>query len=259
MLLYDKKLLLIGNDVIHPFDAEKVINIGYDLTTEKYTVGNNTDTQSIKLMPHDSAFVMSKEAIELPQNMIAKVILRNSRIRQGLSLDAPIYQPGHKTKVFFRITNFSDKEIDLDERDGFATIVFEELDGDVERGYSGTFQNEFDYNGMGDYTSTYVREFEEIEDKIKNVKEVEKQIYGNVLAIMAIFVAVFSLLNLNVSLAGHGLDTKYLLVLNMVTIGAVGLLMAIVDTIINNSKKILLWIVPVVCFIVAILLQVFAG
>lgn len=257
MLIYDKKLLSIGNQIIHPFDRENVINIGYDLSTEKYTTGNNTDSQSIKLLPQHSAFVMSRESIELPPNICAKVVLRNSRIRQGLSLEAPVYQPGHATKVFFRITNLSDKEIYLDERASFATIIFEELDGSVERPYSGTFQNEFNYNGMGDYTSAYSREFEEIEGKIKGVKEVERHIYGNVLAIMAIFVGVFSLINLNVSLAQQSLDSKYLLVLNAVTIGAVSALMAIVDVIVNDSKKKALWIVPVVSFILAIAIQLF--
>ncbi len=257
MLIYDKKLALMGANMIHPFDKDKVINIGYDLSTEKYTLGNNADTKEVKLLPGDSAFVMSKETIQLPKNVCARVVLRNSRIRQGLSLDAPIYQPGHKTKVFFRITNVSDKEIDLDDRVEFATIIFEELEGEVDKPYSGTFQNEFDYNGMGDYTSVYSREFKEIDDKIKGVKEVEKHIYGNVLAIMAIFVGVFSLINLNVSIAQQSFDTKYLLVLNAVTVGAVSALMAIVDAIVNDSKKRFLWVIPIVFFILAILIQVF--
>ena len=65
-------------------------------------MGNNKESKNIKLEPHDSAFVMSKESIELPNNIIAKVVLRNSRIRQGLTIDTPIYQPGHRTKVFFQ-------------------------------------------------------------------------------------------------------------------------------------------------------------
>ncbi len=257
MLLYDKKLMDIGKDIIRPFDVGKVVNIGYDLSTEKYTVGNNSELSSIKLMPYQSAFVMSKETIELPNDIIAKVVLRNSRIRQGLSLDAPIYQPGHKTKVFFRITNNSDKVIELDDRACFATILFEELDGEVDKPYTGTFQNEFNYTGMGDYSSVFNRELEDIEDKIKDVKEVEKHIYGNVLAIMAIFVGVFSLINLNVSVTNQNFDAKYLIILNAVSIGAVSALMAIVDAIINETKKkkIFLWILPVICFIVAIGVQ----
>ncbi len=257
MIIYDKKLFTMGADIIHPYDADKVVNIGYDLSTEKYTVGDNKDTDNIRLMPHQSAFVMCKEAIELPKNVCAKVILRNSRIRQGLSLDAPMYQPGHKTKVFFRITNLSDKEINLDIRDEFATIVFEELEEDVEKPYTGTFQNEFNYNGMGDYSSVYSRELEDIEKKINGVKEVEKHIYGNVLAIMAIFVGVFSLINLNVTMAQQSLNTKFLLVLNISMVGAVAALMAIVDAIVNDSKKKLLWIVPVVCFALALMFQLF--
>lgn len=256
MVLYDKKLLSMGGDIIDPFDMDKVTNIGYDLTTEKYTYGNDTDSTIVKLQPYESAFVMSRESIDLPKNVIAKVVIRNSRLREGLTLDAPIYQPGHKTKVFFRITNLTDKEINLTEMSEFATLILYELDGEVERPYSGTFQSEFDYKGMGDYSSVYIRELDEIDNKIQNVKDVEKHIYGNVLAIMAIFVGVFSLVNLNVSFAGQGYDTKFLLVLNLVTVGSIGALLAIADIIINNSKNRIIWLVPIICFILSIILHI---
>jgi deoxycytidine triphosphate deaminase len=247
-----------GKHMIKPFDADRVTNIGYDLSTDKFTNGKNEDVKSIRLMPHDSAFVMSREIIELPNNVLAKVILRNGRLRQGLLLDAPIYQPGHKTKVFFRITNMSEMAIDLDERADFATIMFEELDDNVDHPYMGTFQNEFDYAGMGDYSSTFSREYESIDDKLKTIKDSEKHIYGNVLAIMGIFVGVFSLINLNVSLSEHGFDAKYLLILNAVTIGAIGSLMATIDVIINDSRKKKIWIMSGVFFIAAILIHFFA-
>ena len=47
----------------------------------------------------------TSELIHLPSTLVARVMLRNSRIRQGLSLDAPLYFPGHSTRVFFRVTN----------------------------------------------------------------------------------------------------------------------------------------------------------
>mgnify|MGYP002869348437 CR=1 FL=1 len=255
MLVYDKKLLECGGDIISSFDRDRVTNIGYDLSTEKYTVGEKMENTSVKLMPYESAFVMSRESIKLPNDLIARVVLRNSRIRQGLTLDAPIYQPGHETKVFYRITNISDKEINLDERDEFATIIFEKLDGEVEKKYSGTFQKEFDYRGMGDYSSIYIRELDEINDKISSIKDVEKHIYGNVLAIMAVFVGVFSLLNLNVSFGGFGLDTKALLILNLAMCGSVSLMMGIVDNVVNNSKHKFLWGVSALCFVIALMIQ----
>lgn len=80
--------------------------MSYDLTTDYFYVGGGR-ASSAKLMPGDSAFVVAKEIVALPDDLAARALLRNSRIRQGLSLDAPLYFPGHKTAVFFRVTNVS--------------------------------------------------------------------------------------------------------------------------------------------------------
>lgn len=85
------------------------------------------------------------------------MILRNSRIRQGLHLDAPLYLPGHETIVYYRVTNFSGRAITLKEGDGIAAITFEELPEPVDSPYSGGFQKEMKFSGMGKYGSKKVR------------------------------------------------------------------------------------------------------
>ena len=98
-----------------------------------------------------SVFIECKEKIALQDNIAASVILRNSRIRQGLQLDAPLYFPGHETVVYYRVTNFSGRAITLKEGDGIAAITFEELPEPVEKPYSGGFQKETKFSGMGKY------------------------------------------------------------------------------------------------------------
>ena len=89
------------------------------------------------------------EIIHLPGTLVARVMLRNSRIRQGLSLDTPLYFPGHSTRVFFRVTNVSQGAIALDCVCGIAQLVFERVEGEVEHPYNGAFTDEFDYRGVG--------------------------------------------------------------------------------------------------------------
>ncbi len=119
MLLSDNEIRNLANDLIEGFDDSRLGSISYDLETEDFCIGNGV--RSITLKPLDSVFVRSKEKIKLPNDLIARVVLRNSRLRQGIALDAPVYQPGHRTRVFFRITNFSNRPITLANSKGIAS------------------------------------------------------------------------------------------------------------------------------------------
>lgn len=90
----------------------------------------------------------TSELIRLPSALAARVMLHNSHIRQGLSLDAPLYFPGHSTRVFFRVTNVGQDTIVLDCACGIAQLVFERVEGEVEHSYNGAFADEFDYRGV---------------------------------------------------------------------------------------------------------------
>ena len=43
----------------------------------------------------------------MPLNVLGRVAEKNSRMRQGLQVDGPHYQPGHITYVFMRVRNIS--------------------------------------------------------------------------------------------------------------------------------------------------------
>ena len=126
MILIDKQMLEKRDSLISPFSESKVGNISYDLTTQTFCNAPGKESSEVTLAPGDTVFVKSREEINLPNDMCAKVLLRNSRIRQGLELTAPVYQPGHHTKVFYRITNISKSTIKLNaaDSDGIASILF---------------------------------------------------------------------------------------------------------------------------------------
>ena len=100
MVLTDRELRTLNQELtaqnkplISDAKSDQFFSIGYDLTTSGFYVGQEAEKSNISLAPNDSVFVKSKEVIDLPSDVMAYVSLRNSRIRQGLSLTAPIYQP----------------------------------------------------------------------------------------------------------------------------------------------------------------------
>ena len=230
-MLTDKELKVQGKDLLSPFSEQKVQAIGYDLTAESFYRLDEREVESVDLQPMESIFVKCREHISLPSNIAAHVHLRNSRIRQGLLLTAPVYYPGHKTPVYFRITNISASQISLGSGSELASITFEKLDQDVDSPYAGTFQMEDQYRGMGSYKDVYSTAMKKVDQKMEELHAAERRIYTNVLSLLAIFVAIFSIINVNVSLVGNssvGLQT--LLVFNLCTLGAIGFLITIART-----------------------------
>lgn len=157
MILVDHDIAALGENLIEGFSPNSITNIGYDLTAKVFWVADKPLTQAT-LLPGESAFIQAKENIHLPNNMIARVTLRNSRIRQGYSLDAPVYQPGHHTSVFCRITNVSSETLVLQAGQRYAMVMFETLDSVPDNPYAGAFSNEHDFIGLSSYTKQYRKE-----------------------------------------------------------------------------------------------------
>lgn len=252
MFLADKQIKEIGPKVITPFDESKVGAISYDLTAKSFYSDVDRGENEYTLEPFCSVFVESEEEITLPNNMLGMINLRNSRLRQGLSLESPVYQPGHKTPVFFRVTNTTASRITLKKGDGLASIMISVLSSDVEIPYSGTFQNESQYKGMGDYHDVYSKSIKNFDKKFEDVKNVEKSIYSNVLAIMAIFVAAFSILNVNVTLCQSAIPIENLVIFNLCTIGAIAFLVAMIHKVSDKGVNVPLVVISVICFVTAI-------
>ena len=219
-------LQLIDNGVIEDANPSLVHAVSYDLTTDAFFIDATSyaeHTVSAVLNPGDSTFVSSKEVIALPADYACEVRLRNSRLRQGLHLDAPLYFPGHKTRVYYRLTNVSGDQIALSADEGYAQITFEKLDAPTDAPYAGAFADEFSFRGMGSYESRYAAEKHELDQKKADLHAIEKRIYTNVMAIMAIVAAVFTLVNVNAGILGH-VTAHQAMAVNLATIGSFSLL-----------------------------------
>lgn len=256
MLLIDKKLSKQGASMIKPFHEDQVTNIGYDLKTDCFFLDTKTSKSEVNLAPGDTVFVRAEEELDLPDNMAAAVQLRNSRIRQGLSLTAPIYQPGHKSKVFFRVTNATRQMIHLDTKKGIGYLVFLPLEESVANPYNGAFQNEDAFVGMSTYQSTLADDVTELEKKVDTVKNIEKNVYGNVLSIMGIFIGIFSLINVNLSLVTANATMATLLTFNFATVGAIAFLIGLINAILPDGKNHkMIWWASGIAFALSMLVQ----
>lgn len=234
-------------------DKSNITNIGYDLRVDKI-LKNKKELDTLDLSPGDSVFVSSIELIMFDTTTAGYVSLRNSRIRMGLDLTSPVYQPGHLTNIFFKLTNTSDSVITISHGEKYATLLFEQLNEEPNTSYDGTYQKEQVFTDLGGYESEYSKQIKIAEKKINNLEAIEKRLYGNVITILTIFIAIFSLLNVNISLAISNATTKSFFVYNLANLGAISFLVSLIDSILNRKKALhKLWIVPIVCFILLLI------
>lgn len=249
--------LVEEQNLIDSYDSRCLTNIGYDLRAKMF-YSNSEGKKSITLMPNDSVFVESVETVAMPTDLLGRVVLKNSRIRQGLSLESPVYQPGHKTRIYFRLTNVSADAITLYQGDRYATICFEHLDGDPKKPYDGAFQEEFDFQGLADYQDTYKRQTHELEKKTDDLKSLESGIYTNVLTILGIFMALFSIISINVNQVLNSASVEEYIIYNALILGGVSFLVALINTVVKQKKNgWLAWIPAVICFVIAFALYLF--
>lgn len=234
MLLGDSDIKkLISDGVLRGAEQGNVGPVSYDLRTHSF-YKDNKRLGEITLNPGDSAFVSSIEDIYLPNDIAARVLIKNSRLRQGLTLDAPLYFPGHKTKVFFRITNVSSDSIDLDTGKGIAQIAFEQVDK-VQKPYQGAFSDEFDFQGLGDYSNIYKDEIKELEQKKDELKSMERRVYANTLTLMAVFAAIFTLVNINANALSVG--SAGMVVINLMVLGGFFSFAGVIGLIVGESSS----------------------
>lgn len=240
--------------LIDSFDKTCLTNVGYDLRAKRFFVSSKAQ-ESVTLQPNESAFVESVEIVDMPKDMIGVLTLKNSRIRLGLSMDAPVYQPGHKTRIYFRLTNVSADSIVLYAGEKYATILFDKLSQEPEHPYDGAFRDEFDYRGLGDYRDVYRRQMRQIEKKTEDLKSMEHRIYGNVLVILTVFVALFSFLTTNISLAANSASIEQYFIFNAILLGCISFLVALIGMIVKPDRNTwVFWIPATICFVVAFLL-----
>ena len=254
MVLTDRQIAerVKSQQMIDSYYDACLTNIGYDLRAKQFYIGKEPD-DVVTLLPNESAFVESVEIIDMPNDLMGRISLKNSRIRLGLTLDAPVYQPGHKTRIYFRVTNVSADSITLYSGEKYAMILFEQLAEIPENTYDGVFRDEFTYRGLGDYKDVYKRQRQELEKRTDDLKDMERGIYSNVLSILAIFMALFSFLTMNINLTANSASTDQYLLFNALLLGGISFLVALL-AMLTRKHNWAYWIPAIICFLIALII-----
>lgn len=242
---------------------DNISSISYDLRIENIFSPDDKDKKhtSYILEPGETVFIASIENINLPHDCLGIIIQRNSCIRMGLSLASPVYQPGHHTKIFTRVTNISQNKIILRSGDSIASMMFYKLGQDVENPYDGPYVDEFDFRGVGGFHSTKIPDIIDIKEKVDSIKDIEKNMYSNVTVLMTIFIAIFSLINLNVNFLDRAFALKDILVYNFISLGGISTLVALISLVIPNNdsnKKVARYLFIASAALIALSLAVFS-
>ena len=111
MILVDKDIKQYVDSqqlIVSGFKEKNLNGISYDLTMDVMCDEEGKEHREYDLKPGETVFVKTQEKISIPENIVGRIAEKNSRMRQGLVVDGPHYQPGHVTYVFLRVTNISE-------------------------------------------------------------------------------------------------------------------------------------------------------
>ena len=128
------------------------------------------------------------------------------------------------------------------------------MDGPVGDLYRGAFADEFDFRGMGSYESLYGSEIKELDKKSDEVLGIERRMYANVVTLMGIFVGLFSLLNVNLMSIAGGMETAYIVAVNLATVASLAFLFALISLVVKNGRGtvVALFVAAAVAFIASL-------
>lgn len=262
MILVDKdiKELIAHNQlIVAGYDENNLNGMSYDLTVDYTLDENGKPHDTYELKPGETVFIRTQEKLNIPEEILGRVAEKNSRMRQGLVVNGPHYQPGHQTYAFLRVSNISKNTITLSKGSKIAQILFEQLTEKPDMPYSAqsgaSFQNEEEYKGLGNYKQEYDRQTKrEMEQAKEDIENVSQKIYANVLTLMGILVAVFSLISINYqAFTNAEINMPYILVMNLSMTLCIVVMLGLILIFINKAKnKKFLWAYIVILLVLAI-------
>ena len=242
MILVDKNIKAMsekGQLISKGYTPSNVNSISYDLTVGAFL---DKEQQDQDVMPGEFLIIKTSEQLTIPKNITGRIGEKNSLLRLGLKVDGPQYQPGHVTFAYLRVQNLSDQVVTLKKGMKIAQIYFEELKEIPEHGYdqqtNASFNNEDEYRGFGKYDAEYRQNLKSF-DKIKNdIENMSTKIYGNVLTLMGIVVAIFSLLSINYqAFTKADLNANYIIAMNLSLTFCITVMLGMVLFLVNGWGK----------------------
>lgn len=252
--LADNKQLIISG-----YNEDNVNCISYDLTLDYCIDSNGEKHKEFEIQPGETIFICTAEKLSIPLNMLGRIAEKNSRIRQGLVVSGPHFQPGHVTYAFLRISNISTNVIVLKQGMKIAQIIFEQLTQEPEIPYNqqegAAFNEEVEFRGLGNYEEEYAKQSKKVLDRQKeDIQNLSQNIYANVLTIMGVLVAIFSMLSINYQAFIQATITSgYIIVMNLTLALCIVVMMGIIFLFINKAEhKGFIWVYLIILSILAV-------
>ena len=247
MVLVDKQIesrISSGELIVEGF-TDKTLSSGIscDLTISCIIDESGNERDRYTVAPGETIFVKSREKLRLPYDITGRIVEKNSRMRQGVRVDGPQYQPGHETYAYLRVQNISSREISFHSGESIAQIIFEQLgaipDVTYDKQPEASFQKETAYVGLGNYKDEYERQMgDQIERANKELENVSQRIYGNVLALMGVLIAVFSILTTNAeAMRNAEITARYVITMNASMAFSIAVLMGLILIFFNKVRS----------------------
>lgn len=87
------------------------------------------ENESIKIPPNELCYVISKEKLNMPDDLVAHVSLKTDLIKKGVILAAqPPVDPLYRGKIYAMLYNLSNKEVCISKNETIMTLEFVKLD-----------------------------------------------------------------------------------------------------------------------------------
>ena len=216
-MLVDKQIKQRAPEIFPSgYEEENIGCISYDLTIGKILAKHHEDR--LELQPGDFVMIESREEFTVPRDLALTVGEKNSLMRTGLSVDGPVYFPGHHSRAYLRVLNASGTPIVLDTGMKIAQLFFHTLDELPEQDYQSrpvsSFADETAYRGYGKYDSVYTEKIGKLEEATEGLRNQEGKIYANILTLMGIFVSIFSILTIDFTVISQNISIRNLVLVN---------------------------------------------
>lgn len=167
MILVDKDIktrIQERKELIDPknFKESNLNGVSYDLTIDVIYDKDEQSHTIYELKPGETVFVKTEERLIIPHDILGRIAEKHSRMRQGMVVAGPHYQPGHNTYAFLCVENISENIIKLEKGTKIAQVMFEQLSDIPDMPYdkqpAASFQNEEKYRGLENYKEEYEKQ-----------------------------------------------------------------------------------------------------
>jgi deoxycytidine triphosphate deaminase len=149
------KRRIIEEKILHNCSLENIQGAGVDLKIEKlFAIDGSAylgieertlpETEEIedliyKLEPNKYYLCLTRESVNMPEDLVAFILPRSTLFRCGVSLRTAVVDPGYEGALTIGIKNEGTSEFKLKRGARIAQIVFSKVKGDAE-GYNGKYQ-----------------------------------------------------------------------------------------------------------------------